>query len=202
MDEPSTPRAGRRGAPAEGGDQVRPCRAGLERGCVHVYTGDGKGKTTAALGLALRALGHGLRVFVVQFMKGNIEYGELEMARRLAPQLEIRQMGRETFVSKENPEAIDIEWARDGLRLARKVIEAGQHDLVILDEINVAVDFQLLPLEEVLELLRDKPDHVELILTGRYAHPDIIESADLVTEMRNIKHYYDRGVEARVGIER
>ena len=174
----------------------------LARGYVQVYTGDGKGKTTAALGQALRAVGHNCRVFMILFMKGNIEYGELETARRLAQFMELREMGRESFVSKDNPEAIDIEWARDGLRLARKVIEAGQHDLVILDEINVAVDFRLLPLEEVLELLRDKPDHVELILTGRYAHPDIIESADLVTEMRNIKHYYDRGIEARVGIER
>lgn len=174
----------------------------LERGYVHVYTGAGKGKTTAALGQAFRSVGHNLKVFMILFMKGNVEYGELETARRLAQFIEIREMGRETFVSKENPEAIDIEWARDGLRLAYRVIEEGQHDLVILDEINVAVDYNLIPLEDVLNLIRIKPDHVELILTGRDAHPDLIESADLVTEMKLVKHYYDRGVEARVGIER
>ncbi len=174
----------------------------LERGYVHVLTGDGKGKTTAALGMAVRAVGHNLKVFMIMFMKGNVEYGELETARRLAPFLEIREMGRETFVSKENPEAIDMEWARDGLRLALKILEEGKHDLVILDEINVAVDFGLVPLEDVLRLIRSKPDHVELVLTGRYAHQDLVDSADLVTEMRCVKHYYQHGVEARVGIER
>jgi cob(I)alamin adenosyltransferase len=202
MDEPSTPGAGRRAAPAEGDDQVRPCRAGLERGCVHVYTGDGKGKTTAALGLALRALGHGLRVFVVQFMKGNIEYGELEMARRLAPQLEVRQMGRETFVSKQNPDPIDIDYAQRALELSRKVLLAGEHDVVVLDEINVAADFGLIEVDEVMELIDERPKHVELVLTGRYASSRVIEVADLVTEMKMIKHYFDRGVGARVGIER
>jgi cob(I)alamin adenosyltransferase len=174
----------------------------LERGYIHLYTGAGKGKTTAALGQAFRAVGHNLKVFMILFMKGNIEYGELEAARRLAPFFEIREMGRETFVSKQNPEAIDIEWARDGLRLAYRVLEDGQHDLVILDEINVAVDYNLVPLEDVLKLFRIKPDHVELILTGRDAHPDLIASADLVTDMQQVKHYYERGVEARVGIER
>lgn len=174
----------------------------LERGYVHVYTGDGKGKTTAALGQAFRAIGHNLRVFMILFMKGNVEYGELETARRLSKFIEIREMGRETFVSKENPEAIDIQWAQDGLSLAKKILQDGEHDLVILDEINVALDFKLISLEDVLELIRMKPDKVELILTGRYAHPDVLTSADLVTEMKLVRHYYDRGVEARVGIER
>lgn len=174
----------------------------LERGYIHIYTGDGKGKTTAALGQAFRAVGHNLKVFMILFMKGNIEYGELETARRLQRFIEIREMGRETFVSKDNPEVIDIEWARDGLRLARMTLEEGLHDLVILDEINVAVDYGLISLDDVLDLIRIKPDHVELILTGRNAHQDIIESADLVTEMKQIKHYFERGIKARVGIER
>ncbi len=174
----------------------------LERGYIHVYTGDGKGKTTAALGQAFRSVGHNLKVFMILFMKGNIEYGELETARRLTKFIEIREMGRETFVNKENPEAIDIEWARDGLRLAYKTLEEGEHDVVILDELNVALDYQLVSLEDVLSLIRIKPDHVELILTGRDAHPDVIASADLVTEMKKVKHYFDRGIEARVGIER
>ena len=174
----------------------------LERGYIQVYTGDGKGKTTAALGQAFRAVGHNLKVFMILFMKGNVEYGELETARRVSQFIEIREMGREVFVSKENPEAIDIEWARDGLRLAYKTVEDGEYDLVILDEINVALDYGLISLEDVLSLIRAKPDHVELILTGRNAHPDVIESADLVTEMKAVKHYFERGIEARVGIER
>jgi cob(I)alamin adenosyltransferase len=172
------------------------------RGCVQLYTGDGKGKTSAALGLALRALGHGLRVYVVQFMKGNIEYGELEMARRLAPQLELRQMGRASFVDRRNPDPVDVQWAERALALSREVIAADAHDVVILDEINVAVDFKLIPVEEVLALLESRPAHMELVLTGRYADPKLIAAADLVTEMKLVKHYYDQGVEARVGIER
>ncbi len=174
----------------------------LERGYVHVYTGNGKGKTTAALGQAFRAIGHNLKVFMILFMKGNMEYGELETARRLSNFMEIREMGRETFVSKDNPEAIDIQWAQDGLELAKKVLREAEHDMVILDEINVALDFGLINLDDVLKLIREKPDHVELILTGRYAHADVMASADLVTEMKLVRHYYDRGVEARVGIER
>lgn len=174
----------------------------LEHGYVHVYTGDGKGKTTAALGQALRAIGHNYKVMMIMFMKGNIEYGELETARRLAPFFEMREMGRETFVSKENPEAIDIQWAQDGIRLARKIVRDGKHDLVILDEVNVAVDYGLIDVEDVLELIRVKPSYMELILTGRAAHEKVIEAAHLVTEMKLIKHYYDQGIEARVGIER
>jgi cob(I)alamin adenosyltransferase len=177
-------------------------RKRLDQGCVQVYTGDGKGKTTAALGQAFRAVGHNLKVFVIMFMKGNVEYGELETARRLAPFLELREMGRETFVSKKNPESIDVKWAQDGLQLARKVLREDQHDLVILDEINVAVDYGLIDLKDVLELIRMRPPEVELILTGRGAHPEVIAAADLVTEMKLVKHYFERGIQARVGIER
>jgi cob(I)alamin adenosyltransferase len=169
---------------------------------VHVYTGEGKGKTTAALGQAFRSVGHNLRVSMILFMKGNIEYGELETARRLAPFIEIREMGRETFVSKKNPEQIDIKWAEDGLKLAKQALYSGDYDMLILDEVNVAIDYGLIELKDVLELIHNKPLKVEMILTGRAAHPDIIEAADLVTEMKLVKHYYDRGIQARVGIER
>lgn len=174
----------------------------LKKGYIQVYTGNGKGKTTAALGQAMRALGHDLRAFVIQFMKGNIEYGELEMSRRLAPQFTLRQMGRETFVDKKKPDPKDIEMAADALRLAKKIVSENSTDILILDEINVALDFKLIPLDAVLKLLNDKPEGMEIILTGRYAPQGIIDRADLVTEMREVKHYYRGGVDARVGIER
>ncbi|MBM4307836.1 MAG: cob(I)yrinic acid a,c-diamide adenosyltransferase [Deltaproteobacteria bacterium] len=173
----------------------------MEKGLVQVYTGNGKGKTTASLGLALRAAGHGFKVFVIQFMKGNIQYGELESAKKLSPHLTIRQMGRETFVSKTNPDPVDIEWAQKGFALAKEVIASGDYDIVILDEINVAVDYGLIPLSDLLQLIDSKPATVELILTGRNAKPEIIEKADLVTEMVERKHYYKKGVKSREGIE-
>jgi cob(I)alamin adenosyltransferase len=139
---------------------------------------------------------------MIMFMKGNVEYGELETARRLMPFLEIREMGRETFVSKKNPEQIDIKWAQDGLKLAHRILSEDHHDMLILDEINVALDYGLIELKDVLELLRAKPPHVELILTGRSVHPEVIAAADLVTEMKLVKHYFERGIQARVGIER
>jgi cob(I)alamin adenosyltransferase len=174
----------------------------LEKGYIQVYTGDGKGKTTAALGQALRALGHDLRVYVIQFMKGNIEYGELEMSRRLSPNFILKQMGRETFVSKDNPDPEDIRLAGEALRHAEECVEGGICDMLILDEVNVALDFGLIPLAQVLDLLSKKPLQMEFILTGRNAPKEIIEKADLVTEMKEVKHYYTNGVQARVGIER
>jgi len=173
----------------------------LEQGFVHVYTGDGKGKTTAALGLALRALGHGLKTRVIQFMKGNINYGELEVAKRLGGGLEVTQMGRETFVDPKNPDPVDVELARKALDLSRAVIGSGDWDIVILDEVNVAVAFGMIPVEDVLAAVHERPTQVEVVLTGRRAHPSLIEVADLVTEMKLVKHYYDRGIEARTGIE-
>ncbi len=166
-----------------------------------VYTGTGKGKTTAALGLAMRALGHGLKVYIIQFMKGNIRYGELETARQLSPNFVIKQMGRETFVDRNNPDKIDIELAQRAFHLAKEVIAGEEYDIVVLDEINVAVDYGLISLEALLDLLDSKPDHVELILTGRYAKPEVIERADLVTEMVEVKHYYREGIHSRKGIE-
>ncbi len=173
----------------------------MKKGLIQVYTGDGKGKTTAALGQALRAVGHGLKVLVIQFMKGNIQYGELESAKRLSPHLTIRQMGRETFVSKTNPDPVDIEWAKKGFALAKEAIQSGGYDIVVLDEINVAVDYELIPLSDLLQLLESKPETVEIILTGRNVKPEIIEKADLVTEMVEKKHYYQKGVKSREGIE-
>jgi cob(I)alamin adenosyltransferase len=173
----------------------------LEQGFLQIYTGEGKGKTTAALGQAFRAAGHNLKVFMIMFMKDNREYGELESAKRLMPLFEIRQVGRETFVSKKHPDPIDITLAQDGLNLAKHVVAAGLHDLVILDEINVALDFALIKLADVLELILSKPAHVELILTGRNAPSELIAMADLVTEMKLIKHPYQRGIKARLGIE-
>jgi cob(I)alamin adenosyltransferase len=174
----------------------------LGKGYIQVYTGNGKGKTTAALGLALRAAGHGLRTVILQFMKGWIDYGELAGVRMLAPHVEIIQTGRDTFVNRGNPDPEDRRLAREGWELAKKTIRDGKADIVILDEINCAIDFGLLPLEEVLGVIAEKPDGMELILTGRGAPRELIEIADLVTEMKEVKHYYAKGVDARVGVER
>ncbi|MFH1349958.1 MAG: cob(I)yrinic acid a,c-diamide adenosyltransferase [Pseudomonadota bacterium] len=178
-------------------------RERLEKGMVQVYTGNGKGKTTASLGLALRAIGHGYRVYMVQFMKGDIEYGELLAAEKLlTPHLTIKQMGRADFVNRENPEKVDVDWAKEAFKLAREVVSSGEYDVVILDEVNVAVDFGLVSLEDLLQLLREKPKYVELVLTGRFAKPELVQEADLVTEMLDIKHYYTQGIESRKGIEK
>jgi cob(I)alamin adenosyltransferase len=181
----------------------------LSQGMVQVYTGDGKGKTTAALGLACRAIGHGYNVLIIQFIKGNIgqratsgEYGELESARRLAPHLTIRPMGRGCRINRENPEPEDVQLCREAMLYAQRAIASGEYDIVVLDEINVAVDLGLIQKEEVLRLLDERPPHVELILTGRRAAPEIMERADLVTEMKEIKHYYRKGVASRTGIEK
>ena len=171
-------------------------------GLVQVYTGNGKGKTTASLGLAMRACGHGLKTHVIQFMKGEIYYGELGTAERLSDCIKITQMGRPDFVNKKDPDPIDIEFARKALELSRESIKSGKYDLVIMDEVNVALDFGLINTNDVIELIEKKPRGVELILTGRYAPQEVIDRADLVTEMVEIKHPYNEGIEARIGIER
>lgn len=167
---------------------------------VHVYTGNGKGKTTAALGLGLRAAGHGLRVFLLQFMKGDPEYGELRALASL-PNIEFQQSGLPTFVTKGNPGPEDVRLARAGLARARELLAAEEHDLVILDELICAVDYGLVPEADVLALLDARPPHMELVLTGRNATPAIIDKADLVTEMQEIKHPFQNGILARKGIE-
>jgi len=171
-------------------------------GLVQVYTGNGKGKTTAALGIALRAAGHRLKVLMIQFLKGGIAYGELEGAKRLAPYLKIVPMGRECFVNKKKPDPVDVRWARQGWELAKRSVGSRKYSIVILDEINVAVDYGLIRLKDLTALMKGKPADVELILTGRYAHPEVVRRADLVTEMKEKKHYYRKGIESRVGIER
>jgi cob(I)alamin adenosyltransferase len=170
------------------------------RGTVQVYTGEGKGKTTAALGLGLRAWGHGRRVLVIQFMKGRINYGELNATAKLDG-YDLIQMGRETFVSKENPDPIDIEMAREALKLLQRRVAEADYDLIVADELNVALDFALIPLEPVLDMIRNKPPALELVITGRYANPAVIELADLVSEVHEVKHHYRAGVEAREGVE-
>jgi len=172
----------------------------LEQGLVHVYTGNGKGKTSAAFGLALRAIGRGLKVYVVQFIKGGFDYGELYVVDRL-PNLKLKAFGRGEFVTENPPGKEDVELAQEALALAEQVVKSGEYDIVILDEINVALNLKLIHLDEVLELLKNKPKHVELILTGRYAPKEIIEAADLVTEMKEVKHPFNKGYKAREGIE-
>ncbi len=167
---------------------------------IQVYTGDGKGKTTAALGQALRAVGHGMKVFMIQFMKGRT-YGELLTCQRCLPELTIVMSGRDEFVKKGAPEEVDLRMAREGFELAKKVVSEGKHQMLILDEINVAIDYGLLPLEEVLSFLRSCPREVEVICTGRYAPPQLVEMADMVSEVREVKHHYQQGVQMRKGIE-
>jgi cob(I)alamin adenosyltransferase len=167
---------------------------------IQVYTGNGKGKTTAALGQALRAMGHGMKVFMIQFMKGRT-YGELMTCESCLPDLTIVMSGRDEFVKKGEPEDVDLRMAREGLDLARKVVEEGEHHMLILDEINVAIDYGLLPLEEVLDLLRSCPRELEVICTGRYAPTELMDLADMVSEVREVKHHYQQGVKMRKGIE-
>lgn len=172
----------------------------LERGCVQVYTGNGKGKTTASLGLALRAVGRGLKVCMFQFIKGGGQYGEHLAAEKLAPFLTIIQTGRPGWVNTKDITADRIV-AQEALIKAETLLTSGDYDLFICDEINGAVGFGLIDIEQVLELIKRKPVKTELVLTGRNATEEIIEVADLVTEMREIKHYYKAGVPARTGIE-
>lgn len=167
---------------------------------VHVYTGDGKGKTCAALGLALRASGHKMRTYIGQFMKGT-QYGELE-ALRENPYITIEQYGDVHCIRREEVTAGHIAQAREGLQKAKEAMLSSQYDIVVLDEINIAIWFGLLTLEEVEVFLDERPEHIELILTGRRAPQEIIERADLVTEMREVKHYFHKGISARDGIER
>jgi cob(I)alamin adenosyltransferase len=172
------------------------------KGYIQVYTGNGKGKTTAALGLALRAAGCGLRSYIGQFLKGQA-YGELTAVQKLASSITIEQFGRKGFVHvTENPDEEDIQRARSGLEKCRRAMLSGRYALVILDEVNVALHFRLLSVKDVLGFLDQKPADVEVILTGRYAPPALLRRADLVTEMKEKKHYFREGVRARTGIEK
>jgi len=169
------------------------------KGSVQIYTGNGKGKTTAALGLALRAAGAGLKVYVGQFIKSGC-YSEIKSLKKLKKHIKVEQYGRGCFI-KGKPKAADIKLAEKGLKKAKKAIYSKIYDVVILDEINIAIRLGLLNLKEVCGLIKSKPKNIELVLTGRAAHRHLLKLADLVTEMKEIKHYYNKGVKARKGIE-
>ncbi len=171
----------------------------LERGYIQVYTGNGKGKTTAALGISLRTICAGNKVFFGQFMKGQ-DYSE-KKAAQLLPGFFMEQFGGLCFING-SPTEQDISDAKAGLNRMKEVLSSGQYDLVVFDEINTACFFQLISVEEVLAVLDLKPESTEVVLTGRYAPKEIMDRADLVTEMKEIKHYYNAGVDARVGIEK
>ena len=170
------------------------------KGYVQVYTGDGKGKTTAALGLAIRAAGAGLKVFIAQFVKGA-EYSEVKALGRFSDLIALKQYGRGCFI-RHDPCEEDKRMACSGLEEAEEAMLSGNYQIIILDEINIATYFSLFPVERLLEMIRKKPAGVELVMTGRKADPRVVEIADLVTEMCEIKHYYQKGVEAREGIEK
>ena len=190
----------------------------LSKGLIQVYTGKSKGKSTAAFGLAIRAIGQGFKVYIIQFMKGNSYYGEIKTFQRLFPDITIKQFGRLCsdpeatrtgecqmcgccFIKKGEATPEDRETARKALALAVEIMTSGDYDIVILDELNNAIYYELLELEPVLKVLQNEPELVEIVLTGRNAPPEVIELADLVTEMKVIKHPYEKGIPARKGIE-
>lgn len=170
------------------------------RGLVIVITGNGKGKTTSAFGQALRAAGQGQRVFIMQFMKGR-DYGEYKAVRKYLPQITIRRSGLDSFVMRDNPAPIDIELARRGFEAVKKAASSGKYDMLILDEINVAVDFKLIPVEDLIDFIKNKPPALDLVLTGRYAPRALVKLADTVSEVKEIRHHYASGIKDRAGIE-
>jgi cob(I)alamin adenosyltransferase len=172
----------------------------LEKGLVQVYTGNGKGKTSAAFGLALRAAGRGLKVYVIQFIKGGFDYGEMYVIDKV-PNITLKAFGRGKFVTAKPPDREDVKLAEEALQFARKVVESGECDVVILDEVNVALSLGLIRLGDVLTLIKARPAHVELVLTGRSVPEEVVQIADLVTEMKEVKHPYSKGLPARKGIE-
>ena len=170
------------------------------KGYIQVYTGSGKGKTTAALGLALRAAGAGFRVYIAQFVKG-MKYSELDILPRLSDYITLKQYGRDCFIERE-PTNEDIQAAQEGLKEVKEIMCSGAYQMIILDEANIATYFNLFSVDDLLDFMRAKPEGVELVITGRKADTRVIEAADLVTEMKEIKHYYQKGIEARSGIEK
>jgi cob(I)alamin adenosyltransferase len=170
-------------------------------GKIQVFTGEGKGKTTAAVGLAVRAIGRGFKVFMVQFLKAPGTSGEQITFASLSPMITIKSMGREGFIFQRGCEPVDVEMAKQALQEASTAMLSGKFDVIILDEVNIAEHLGLIDVQDILDLMNAKPDNVELVLTGRYAHPKIIDRADVVLEMKKIKHHFDNGVRARIGIE-
>lgn len=176
-------------------------RHGGRPGCVQVYTGDGKGKTTASLGLVLRAAGYGHRSMIVSFLKGDPNYGELRAIREFLPLVEWHLAGRMGFVDPKSPADEDVQVAQDGLAVAKKAMESGDFHVVVLDELNCAADMGLVSIAEAISIIKGRQPHVEVVITGRDAPQEFIEIADLVTEMRMVKHFYEAGIPARRGIE-
>ncbi len=176
-----------------------------KHGYIQVYTGDGKGKTTASLGLAMRALGRCWKVLIIMFTKGGDNYGELVAFKNLSPDLEqnltIVQAGLDRIVYATNQNEEDVKAIKEGWALAKKAIENEEYNLIILDEANIAIDLGIIDVDEVVKTLVTKPEEMEIVLTGRNAHPKIVEIAHLVSEIKPVKHYWDTGVVARKGIE-
>jgi cob(I)alamin adenosyltransferase len=172
----------------------------MEKGYIHIYTGDGKGKTTAALGLAIRAAGHGYKTYIGQFMKGS-HYGELASFQKIK-EIDIEQFGSDKCITREQVDEKHKNLAKKGLERIKEILAANEHQVVILDEICVTIWFGLVAEQDIMEVLDSKPSEVEVILTGRNASLSLIKRADLVTEMKEISHYYSNGIEARDGIEK
>ncbi|RKX37510.1 MAG: cob(I)yrinic acid a,c-diamide adenosyltransferase [Thermotogae bacterium] len=168
------------------------------KGYIQVYTGNGKGKTTAALGLAVRAVGAGLKVYIAQFLKG-MDYAELHSLKNFS-NITLERFGRPQFIHGK-PDKEDIRLAQEGLKRIREVLSSGNYDVVILDEANIAVHLKLFSAEELIEAIRGRASNVEVVVTGRYAPEELLKIADLITEMKDVKHYYEKGVQARKGIE-
>lgn len=171
----------------------------MSQGYVHVYTGDGKGKTTAALGLSIRAIGAGKKVFFAQFVKGKI-YSEIHTINKNIDNIRLKQYGLRCFIDKE-PTQEDIDSAKNGLKEVEGIINSGKYHLVVLDEACIALYFKLFSIDDLLRVIENRPPEIEIVITGRNAPAELIELADLVTEMKEIKHYYNKGIQAREGIE-
>lgn len=174
--------------------------SGTKKGLVIVITGDGKGKTTSAFGQALRATGQGYKVCIVQFMKGRA-YGEVLAVKKYLPTITLLQFGLDSFVMRDDPASVDMELAQQGFDKAKEIIASGEYDMVILDEINVVMDFGLVPDYEILEMVKNKPPELDLVMTGRYAPESLRALADTVSEVKEVKHHYAAGVKNRAGIE-
>jgi len=174
-----------------------------KNGLTIVYTGKGKGKTTAALGIALRATGYKKKICMIQFIKGSWHYGEMESSKRLEPEFEMVAIGKGFvgIIDDKSPKEDHQKIAKEAIRISNEKIQSGKYDIVILDEINYAVNLNLISLDDVIDLIKSKPENVDLVLTGNYAKEEVIEAADLVTEMKEIKHPFQKGIKAKEGID-